>query len=108
GADAYRRMLTDDDMVDTPLDRLEQIGEAELARLQRDFRATAETIDPNHQPEEVLRGLSREHPRAGEVVRQVTSCLAELRSWVRARHLATIPSDVMPTVVEPPPYMRAT
>lgn len=38
GADAYRRMLNDADMVDMPLAKLEQVGEVELARAARGFQ----------------------------------------------------------------------
>jgi uncharacterized protein (DUF885 family) len=41
GGDNYRRMLADEDMVDTPLDKLEEIGEKEMRRLQEQFAATA-------------------------------------------------------------------
>ena len=41
GAAAYRRMLHDADMVDIPLDQLEQVGEKELARLHDEFQKTA-------------------------------------------------------------------
>ena len=62
GADAYRRMIADDDMVDIPLGELEQVGEAELARLQDDFVKTARIIDPNHSPAEIAAAMGREHP----------------------------------------------
>jgi uncharacterized protein (DUF885 family) len=48
GADAFRRMIYDEDMVDTPPDKLEQIGEIELRRLQNQFAATARLVDPEH------------------------------------------------------------
>src|SRR5262249_32888194 len=50
GADAFSKMLADDDMVTTPLDKLEQIGEQEMHRLQEQFVATAKLIDSNRKP----------------------------------------------------------
>ncbi len=108
GADAYRRMLADEDMVDTPLDRLEQIGENEMRRLQGQFAATAKIIDPMHSPGEVASTLGREHPDADKVVLSVSVGLASIRAYVVSHHLATIPSDVQPIVAETPPFMRAT
>jgi uncharacterized protein (DUF885 family) len=108
GADAYRRMLADEDMVDTPLDRLEQIGEKEMQRLQGQFAATAKIIDPKHSPGEVATALGREHPDADKVILSVSVGLASIRAYVVSHHLATIPSDVQPIVAETPPFMRAT
>ncbi len=108
GADAYRRMLADEDMVDTPLERLEQIGEKEVQRLQGQFAATAKIIDPKHSPGEVATALGREHPDADKVILSVRVGLASIRAYVVSHHLATIPSDVQPIVAETPPFMRAT
>jgi uncharacterized protein (DUF885 family) len=108
GADAYRRMLNDADMVDIPLDKLEQVGEQELKRLQDEFQKTAALIGPNHSPAEVMKSLSSAHPDSTHVLTTVADGLADIRAYVVAHHLATVPSDVMPMVRETPPYMRAT
>jgi uncharacterized protein (DUF885 family) len=108
GAEAYRRMLNDADMVDIPLDQLEQVGIKELARLRDEFQKTAALIDSKHSPAEVMSSLSRVHPDANEVLPTVSAGLASIRSYVIAHHIATIPSDVLPMVRETPPYARAT
>ncbi len=108
GAEAYARMLADDDMVDVPLDQLESLGEAELGRLQKEFRATAAQIDPGHPAEEVFASLSRQHPAAAGVIPAVAAGLGELRAFVVSHRIATIPSEVRPVVHETPPFARAT
>ena len=108
GADAYRRMLNDADMVDMPLAQLEQVGVKELARLQEEFKKTAALIDPKHSPAEVMESLSRVHPDTNQVLPTVAAGLASIRAYVIAHNIATIPSDVMPMVRETPPYARAT
>ena len=108
GAAAYKRMLADQEMVDIPLGDLLNVGEDELVRLQAEFQKTAHTIDPNHSPAEVATALNREHPTAEQLIPNVTAGLAELREYVVAHHLATIPSEVPPLVRETPPAMRAT
>jgi uncharacterized protein (DUF885 family) len=108
GADAYRRMLADADFVDTPLDKLEQIGEAEMHRLQIQLVATAKKIDSKHSPAEVVAALASEHPGADQVIPAVTAGLTSIRDYVEIHHIATIPSNVLPTVAETPPFMRAT
>ncbi len=108
GADAYRRMLNDADMVDMPLDQLEQVGVKELARLRDEFQKTAAQIDSKHSPAEVMESLTREHPDTSQVLPTVAAGLASIRAYVIAHHIATIPSDVLPMVRETPPYARAT
>jgi uncharacterized protein (DUF885 family) len=108
GADAYRRMLNDADMVDMPLDQLEQVGVKELARLREEFQKTAALIDPKRSPTEVMESLSSVHPDANQVLPTVAAGLASIRGYVIAHHIATIPSDVLPMVRETPPYARAT
>jgi uncharacterized protein (DUF885 family) len=101
-------MLNDADMVDIPLDELEQIGVKELARLRDEFRKTAASIDPNHSPAEVMESLTRVHPEAAQVLQTVAAGLASIRAYVVAHHIATVPSEVLPMVRETPPYARAT
>lgn len=108
GPDAYRRMLRDADMVDVPLEDLERAGERELARLQERFRATAALIGPEKPPAAVMDALTREHPPADKVIPAVAAGLADLKNFVLAKRIATIPSDVLPTVRETPPFRRAT
>ena len=108
GAEAYRRMLADSDMVDIPLDRLEAVGVAELARLQEQFRQTVEELDPKASPAEAAAALAKQHPPPDQVIAQVNNGLAALRTYVVEHHIATIPSEVPPIVAETPPFMRAT
>ncbi|MGO9607274.1 MAG: DUF885 domain-containing protein [Candidatus Binataceae bacterium] len=108
GADAYRRMLADSDMVDIPLERLEEVGVAELARLQEQFRKTAAEIDPKASPAEVAAAMAKDHPAPAQVIPQVNAGLAAIRAYVVDHHIASIPSEVQPIVAETPPFMRAT
>jgi len=108
GSNAYRRMLADADMVDLPLAQLEAVGVKELARLQEQFKTTAAAIDLSRTPAEVIETLTRDHPDRDGVLPAVASGLSDIRSYVIAHRLASIPSDVLPMVRETPPYMRAT
>ena len=108
GADAFSKMLADDDMVTTPLDRLEQIGQDEMHRLQEQLVATAKRIDPNRKPNEIIAAMATEHPATSQVIPSVNAGLAAIREYVVSHHIAKIPSDVPPIVAETPPFMRAT
>lgn len=108
GGKNYERMLADDDMVDLPLAKLEELGEREMRRLKAAFRVTAAKIDREKSPAEVMGEVTRDHPSADQVIARTAAGLKELRDFVFAHHLATIPSAVMPSVKETPPYARAT
>jgi len=109
GADAYRRMLADDDMVDLPLSQLEEIGERELARLKAAFAVTAGEIDRSRSPVTVMTSLSLNHPGTNDVIPSITAGLNEIRAYVVAHHLATIAAEAPnPIVRQTPAYMRAT
>ena len=107
GAEAYRQMLHDNEMVDTPLDQLLEIGERELRKTQAEFRSTAAQIDPAKSPIEVLQQLSRDHPDAGHLLSDTQAVLDGLRQYVETHRIVGIPSRENPRVVETPPFMRA-
>ncbi|MGH7950100.1 MAG: DUF885 family protein, partial [Candidatus Binataceae bacterium] len=68
GADAYRRMLRDYDMVEVPLDELEEAGTRELERLQKRFEETAARIDSGKTPAEVMKAVTANPPPADKVI----------------------------------------
>jgi uncharacterized protein (DUF885 family) len=107
GAENYRKKLLYDEMVDTPLDRLLQIGYQDLKRNQAEFRRVARQIDAKRTPEQILTELERDHPPAEKLLAAFQMALGGLRSFIETRHIVTIPSPVPPTVEETPPFMRA-
>ncbi len=54
GAEKFRKKLLYDEMVDIPLDRLLEIGYANLRQNQEAFRETAKKIDPAKTPQQIL------------------------------------------------------
>src|SRR5207253_8258846 len=62
GADNFSKKLLYEEMVDTPLDRILAIGEANLEKDYNAFVQTARKIDPSKSPAEVMKSLSNEHP----------------------------------------------
>ena len=107
GAENYRKKLLYDEMVDTPLDRLLEIGYQDLKRNQAEFRRVARQIDAKRTPAQILTELERDHPPAEKLLAAFQMALGSLRSFIETRHLVTIPSPVPPTVEETPPFMRA-
>ena len=107
GADTYRKKLLYDEMVDTPLNRLLEIGYQNLRADQRQFERVAAQIDPRRPPQQVLDELEKDHPPADKLLDSFRSVLGGLRSFIEAHRVVTIPSPVPPIVEETPPFMRA-
>ena len=107
GAENYRRKLMYDEMVDTPLDKLLEIGYQDLRRNQGEFKRVAARIDARRAPEPILQDLEKEHPAAGQLLDTFRGLLGGLREFIEQRHIVTIPSQVPPIVEETPPFMRA-
>jgi hypothetical protein len=94
-------------MVDIPLDKLLEIGYADLRKNQEAFRDTAKKIDPKKTPQQILNEAEKDHPPADKMLQAFRDTLSGLREYIVQHHLMTIPSPVMPIVEETPPFMRA-
>jgi uncharacterized protein (DUF885 family) len=108
GPHAFRRMLADEDMVDTSPGRLEQLGREELARVQEQFKQTAARINSKLPPEQVFKNISSHHPEPSEVIADASAGLTQLRTFVIDHHIASVPSAQQPLVRDTPPFARAT
>ncbi len=108
GAETYSKLLLDDEMVDTPLPRLLEIGYADLHKNQAEFNRIAGEIDPKRKPREVLAELDRDHPAPGDLLQSFRDTFQGLIEFIRAHQIVDIPSPVLPRVKETPPFMRAT
>jgi uncharacterized protein (DUF885 family) len=108
GADTFQKKLAYDEMVDLPLDKLLEIGWADLRRNQAHFKEVAHELEPNKDPGAVLEELGKDHPAPDQLLDSFRSTFNGLVSFIRSHHIVTIPSDVRPIVEETPPFMRAT
>ena len=108
GAEAFSKKLKYDEMVDLPLDKLLEIGWADLRKNQARFSQVAKELEPNKEPGAVLEELGEMHPAPDQLLNSFRSTFDGLISYIRAHHIITIPSDVRPIVEETPAFMRAT
>jgi uncharacterized protein (DUF885 family) len=108
GAENYSKKLLYEEMVDTPLDRLLEIGYADLRANQKKFRETAALIDKSKSAQQVLAEVEKDHPAPDKLLDTVRQTLTGLRDFVTSHKLVTIPSPVLPILEETPPFMRAT
>jgi uncharacterized protein (DUF885 family) len=108
GADAYQKRLKYEDGVDLSLAQYLSVGEHELARLQKQFVATAKLIDPNKKPFEVYQEISKEHVAPNQLLTAAAGDLVQLRAFLISHHIITLPPASSIKVVETPPFERQT
>lgn len=108
GAETFSKKLAYDEMVDLPLDKLLEIGWADLRKNQEHFKQVAKELEPEKDPRAVLEELGQDHPAPDHLLGDFRSTFNGLMSFIREHHIVTIPSDVRPIVEETPPFMRAT
>ena len=107
GAENFRKKLLYDEMVDIPLDRLREIGYADLHRNQEQLKQTAGQIDPQHGVRQVMANLQNDHPAPDRLLQSFRDVLFSLRQFIEAHKIVTLPSQAEPVVEETPPFARA-
>ncbi|MBI2681792.1 MAG: DUF885 domain-containing protein [Acidobacteriales bacterium] len=107
GAQRFQEKLAAEEMVDIPLDRLLEIGLADLHRNQQAFKEAAAKLDPNKSPERILAEITADHPRPDHLLQSVRDVLSGLKDFIEQHKIVTIPSEVPPIVQETPPFARA-
>ncbi len=108
GEELFRKKLAADEMIDAPLDELLARGEAELKRLQNEFKKTAAQIDAKKTYAQVQEEMQRDHSTAASIIPDTQTRLAGLRRFLVEHRIVSLPSEIMPRVEETPPFMRAT
>ncbi|WP_419804293.1 DUF885 domain-containing protein [Terriglobus sp.] len=108
GADTYRKKLLYDEMVDTPLDKLLAVNEANMKANQAEFARIAREIDPNKTPQQMLAELAAMHPAPDRLLQTFRDSFNEEIAFIQQHHIITLPSDVRPVLEETPPFERAT
>jgi uncharacterized protein (DUF885 family) len=107
GTENFQKKLLYDEMLEIPLNRLLEIGFADLRRNQEQLKQVAAQIAPKRSPEAVLDDLRKDHPPASQLLQTFRDTLGGLRQFIEQRKIITIPSPVPPIVEETPPFERA-
>jgi uncharacterized protein (DUF885 family) len=107
GAETFSKKLRYDELVDTPLDRLLEIGTADLHKNQAEFNRIAKEVNPAKTPHEVLEELGAMHPAPDHLLQTFRETFDGLIAFIQGKHILTIPSDIKPIVQETPPFERA-
>jgi uncharacterized protein (DUF885 family) len=104
GAVNIARRYRGEELIDTPLDAMVAIGERELARLQQEFRATANRVAPGKDPQQVWAGVRKDHPKTGEVVGATQRIVDSLGAFVASHGIATLPAGEHVVVARALPF----
>lgn len=105
GAARFSRMLAATEDVDTPLDQLEAIGKADLAKNQAALKLACAQFAPGATIEDCTKKMQDDKPDGGPVAaarRQIPM----LKQFVLSHDLVTIPGTEEAKVEEAPPYNR--
>jgi uncharacterized protein (DUF885 family) len=108
GAETFSKKLLYDEMVDTPLDQLVEIGRADMHKNQAEFKRVAAELEPNKSSSAVLAELMADHTTPDHLLQSFRDTFDGLTLFIRTKHIITIPSDVRPILQDTPPFMRAT
>jgi hypothetical protein len=105
GADRFSRMLETTEDVDIPLDQLEAIGKADLAKNQSALKDACAKFAPGATIEACTRKMQDDKP-AGGPVEAARRQIPMLKQFVLSHDLVTIPGTEQAKVEEAPPYNR--
>lgn len=105
GADKFAKMILTNEGVDTPLDELERIGQADLKRNQDALKAACATYAAGMAIGECMKKMNADKPADGPVA-EARRQLPMLRAFLVEKDLVSIPGTEQAQVEESPPYNR--
>jgi hypothetical protein len=105
GEDKFAQMLAATERVTTPLAELESVGRADLARNSAALSSACAALLPGKSVQACVAKVGQNKPEGGSVA-AARKQLAELRSFIEAKAVVSIPGNEQALVNEAPPYNR--
>ncbi len=106
GAEKFSRMLHATELVDLPLDQLQAIGEADLARNLASLKAACDQFAPGKSLTACVTRENADKPPGGAVA-GARAQLVSLRQFIVDKDLVSIPGTEQATAEEAPPFNRS-
>ena len=103
GPKLFARMLYDTERVDTPIDQLEAMGEADLKRNQTALAEACKAYAPGKTIPQCIEKEESSKPSGGAIA-YAAQQLIDLRKFVIERQVATVPGESNAFVKQSPPY----
>ena len=108
GSENFSKKLKYEDMVDTPLDRLLQVGLDDLHKNQAELRRIAKEVDASKSPQEVMAELGKMHPAPDKLMATFNGTFDSIIAFIQEKSIIMIPPGPRPMLMETPPFERAT
>lgn len=105
GPEKFAHMLKATEGVDTPLDELEAVGRADLARNKAALQKACAIFTPGKTIPDCFARLNADKAAGGPVA-AATKQIPELTAFIRQKDLVSIPGTEQALVRESPPYNR--
>src|SRR6266566_2429603 len=106
GRRKYERMIYAEHLARIPLERLSEVGRADMKANQTAFRETAKKIDSSKKAKEVLEDMERDHPMEENLIEDTRGMLEEIRGYLIEHDIVTVPSEERAKVIETPRFYR--
>jgi Bacterial protein of unknown function (DUF885) len=106
GEPLFLEMLKATERVDVPIAQLVAVGQADLERNTAALKEACSQYLPKGTLHACVEKMQNDKPQGGAVP-GARAQLTDLRAFVVAHNVATIPSEEIPQVAEAPPYNRA-
>jgi uncharacterized protein (DUF885 family) len=106
GPERYQKMLWMTERVSLPLDAVEALGRADLARNRQALEQACAAFAPGKTPRECMDKMNAHKPAQTNSVDAARAQLAGLKAFIIEKDLLTIPGPEQAEVRESPPYMR--
>ena len=106
GPELFRQMLWDTERVDTPIDELEAIGRADMARNLKNLEEACAEYAPGLGMQACMAKMAANKP-ADDSVEAARKQLKEIRRFIVDQDLVSIPGTEEAKVEEAPPYARS-
>lgn len=103
----FQRKLLYDEHINLGVEELDRLNERRITEYQQEVARVAAEIDPARTPRQIMDSLVASHPEPEELIPTARDMMMDLRAWVRANDIVTLPTEEVPEVRETPPYARA-
>jgi uncharacterized protein (DUF885 family) len=103
---ANLQRLLASDLVDVPVEKVLEAGEAQFAKDHAAYVEAEKLIDAKN-PSHALSEVEADHPDAEHLISTARDGLVSLQTYIMQHRILTLPSQMLPVVAETPPFARA-
>ncbi len=106
GKAKYERLLWAEHLAKLPIERLLEVGTADLEANRRAFLETAAAVAPGGTTKDAVAVIADHHPTAESLIPDTQDMLEDIRAFLIAHDVVGVPSEDRPTVMETPRFYR--